>query len=116
MDNSVVVNPFHYADTGTPAGYECSDCGASGAKLWREYQTFLENQDLRCFDCACKQQKKDPATLEGDSVGWFVPAVPTEDGSSYWGYTSVPQPGVEWWHRLLCSHVYFERRWVKLAG
>lgn len=35
-----------------------------------------------------------------DTIGWRVPAVPTEDGSTFWGYTSVPQPGVEWWHRL----------------
>lgn len=35
-----------------------------------------------------------------DSIGWLVPAVPTEEDDTYWGYTSVPQPGVEWWQRL----------------
>lgn len=35
-----------------------------------------------------------------DQVGSMVPAVPTEDGMTYWGYTSVPQSGVDWWHRL----------------
>lgn len=34
------------------------------------------------------------------SIGWMVPAVPTEDGETFWGYTSVPQAGCEWWHRL----------------
>lgn len=35
-----------------------------------------------------------------DSIGWLVPAVPTEDGETYWGYTSVPDQGIEWWKRL----------------
>jgi len=35
-----------------------------------------------------------------DQIGWRVPAVPTEDGKSYWGYTSVPQPGCDWWSNL----------------
>ena len=113
---SAFVSPFHYADTETPAGYECGDCGASGVKLWREYQTFLSGQTLRCLDCACKAEKKKPEDLEGDSVGWMVPAVPTEEGDTFWGYSSVPQAGVEWWHRLPSSYVYSEHRWVKLIG
>lgn len=36
----------------------------------------------------------------GDQIGWRIPAVPTEDGVTYWGYTSVPQKGVDWWNRL----------------
>ena len=32
-------------------------------------------------------------------IGWSVPAVPTKDGS-FWGYTSVPQSGVDWWSSL----------------
>jgi hypothetical protein len=35
-----------------------------------------------------------------DQIGWLIPAVPTEEGDSFWGYTSVPQPGCEWWYRL----------------
>lgn len=35
-----------------------------------------------------------------DSIGWLVPAIPTEDGDTFWGYTSVPQAGCAWWHRL----------------
>jgi hypothetical protein len=38
-----------------------------------------------------------------DQIGWRVPAVPTEDGKSYWGYTSVPQPGCDWWESLPTS-------------
>ncbi len=36
----------------------------------------------------------------GDQIGWRIPAVPTEDGTTYWGYTSVPTEGVIWWERL----------------
>jgi len=35
-----------------------------------------------------------------DQIGWRVPAVPTEGNDSYWGYTSVPQAGCDWWDRL----------------
>ena len=35
-----------------------------------------------------------------DTIGWRVPAVPTEDGSTFWGYTSVPDAGCAWWRRL----------------
>jgi hypothetical protein len=36
----------------------------------------------------------------GDQIGWRIPAVPTADGESYWGYSSVPKEGVDWWNRL----------------
>ena len=35
-----------------------------------------------------------------DQIGWLVPAVPTEEGDTFWGYTSVPEPGCQWWYRL----------------
>jgi len=125
--------------------YECGICGASGVKLWREYNTFLEHQSLYCLACANADQKKnaDPTEdgkslyhgepevwyrtaemkegwwrgvgAEGvpadaietkaerrryDQIGWLVPAVPTPDGESFWGYTSVPQDACQWWHAL----------------
>jgi len=33
-------------------------------------------------------------------IGWRVPAIPTEDGDTFWGYTSVPQAGCDWWAKL----------------
>jgi len=80
-------------------GYTCSGCGAHGVKLWREYNTFLENQTLTCFACT-------PAPRDGmkkvasSAIGWRVAAVPTEDNSSFWGYTSVPDEAVAWWQAL----------------
>ena len=38
--------------------------------------------------------------IRTNQIGWRVPAVPTEDGETYWGYTSVPQPGCDWWSNL----------------
>lgn len=88
--------------------YRCANCGTSGVKLWREYQTFTPQ--LLCAKCASQDQDKDISTLalDGmrlsemgtwtDTIGWYVPAVPSPNG--YWGYTSVPDEGVEWWKRL----------------
>lgn len=101
--------------------YECGGCGASGVKLWREYNTFLNHQTLECCDCAAKSQKKDISRIRADgcvpwsfgkyadgteavewcdSIGWRIPAVPTEDRATFWGYTSVPNEGVAWWKAL----------------
>lgn len=98
--NAGVVAPIQYADGKTPEGYICSDCGASGVRLYREYQTFLENQHLRCRACACKKQHRGPDNHSEYSIGWLVAAVPTEDGLTFWGYTSVPDDGVKWWDNL----------------
>lgn len=80
-------------------GYTCADCGAKGVKLWRDYQTFLDAQTLRCRACAEKHEGK-AKRADGDSIGWSVPAVPTSDGSTFWGYTSVPIAAVDWWKAL----------------
>lgn len=106
-----------YTQSIVPSGYVCSVCGARGCKLWRQYQTFAEHIELLCCDCAGKDQERDVSSMneEGmrltpeyswsrdqrsDQIGWLVPAVPTEVGDTYWGYTSVPEPGVQWWKRL----------------
>lgn len=89
-------------------GYICGDCGAEGIKLWREYNTCADYTRLLCASCACADQgKPDDVDASGyrgrrrsDQIGWFVPAVPTEDLSTYWGYSSVPEAGVTWWRRL----------------
>jgi hypothetical protein len=93
----------------TPDGYICAKCKASGVKLWREYQTMCPN--LLCGPCAMTDQEKDGdleedgrrADCDGvktDQIGWYVPAVPDEQGEGYWGYTSVPAAGVAWWKAL----------------
>lgn len=109
-----VVNPAEpvdYSSNVTPSSYVCGDCGKSGVKLWRDYQTFLEHQTLRCADCAGTKSNVDVSMMEDDGkypsdfgytdqIGWLIPAVPTKENDTFWGYTSVPQDGCEWWDRL----------------
>jgi hypothetical protein len=103
-----------YLDGKVPEAYKCADCGATGCKLWREYNTFADYQTLRCAKCAAVDERKDITSIDAegkticeglngfrsDTIGWLVPAVPTEEGDTYWGYTSVPTPGVKWWKNL----------------
>jgi hypothetical protein len=89
----------------------CDRCGATGCKMWREYQTFADHTEITCGPCALKiNGKVGTIDAEGrvdegdgigkcDQIGWRVPAVPTFDGT-FWGYTSVPAEGVAWWRAL----------------
>ena len=91
--------------------YSCSECGAIGCKLWRQYQTVLWKINLLCVDCAGTNQKENVTEVDSDGfrpgrlnptdqIGWLIPAIPTEEGDTFWGYSSVPEPLVEWWRAL----------------
>lgn len=96
------MNAVDYKSASVPVGYLCSKCGADGCKLWRQYQTFLDRIDLLCLPCAEKDQKEESKLEQGghDAIGWLVPAIPIQDGSTFWGYTSVPLDGCDWWDGL----------------
>lgn len=97
----MTTKPLDYNKTETPNDYRCKDCGAHGVRLYREYQTMLDRQTLRCTACALVDQNQaQPDQASAHSIGWLVAAVPTEENDTFWGYTSVPTPGVEWWNRL----------------
>lgn len=98
-----------------PLRYACTTCGAYGCKLWREYQTCADDTILECCDCAGISQKMDVSAIDsngdvpqgdvldgmrGCSIRWRVPAIPTEDGCTFWGYTSVEAVPLAWWRRL----------------
>jgi hypothetical protein len=82
----------------------------TGAKLWRQYQTFAHHIHLLCVDCAAKNQEMEILAREDgkheedglwvDAIGWLVPAVPNETEETFWGYTSVPEDRVVWWRNL----------------
>ncbi len=76
--------------------YRCTRCGAGGVKLWRLYQTLADETPLYCRACAQHDQE---TVLDGDQIGWLVPAVPAP-GDTFWGYTSVPDEDVRWWKAL----------------
>lgn len=97
------METFTYSPPTIPKSYHCSKCKASGVRLWRQYNTFADCIKLLCVDCAVKDQGKDGEQyIDGQSyqIGWLVAAVPVETGHTYWGYTSVPDAGVEWWDAL----------------
>ena len=109
MGNKKASETVDYASTSTPSDYKCKGCGATGCKLWREWNTFAPT--LLCVDCAIKDQKKNIVVDEDgmhaseyggptDTIGWYAPAVPTKDNHAYWGYTSVPDEGCKWWKNL----------------
>jgi len=101
--------PFKYLSSVVPEGYACSCCAKTGVKLWRDYMS--SNPSLYCASCAVKDPGEDLSTLDAegcilsdlgvtDQLGSLVPAVPCEDDTGYWGYTSVPDIGVAWWKAL----------------
>lgn len=104
--------PVDYSSPTPPPAYHCHTCKRHGCKLWREYQTFADHTGLYCCDCAGEQQKKDVSTIDAqgkrtdrhgyhtDQIGWLVPAVPTAEGDTFWGYLAVPSDGVAWWRAL----------------
>lgn len=83
----------------------CSRCGATGCKLWREYQSFTLG--LLCARCLPGAPEFDddglrPSDHGGertDQAGWYVPALSDGDGG-YWGYTSCPPEDYERWRAL----------------
>lgn len=114
-----------YSTNNIPSDYKCWDCGATNCKLWR-YSGFPPIE-LQCANCCIKAQCKpelsssfykaasqpgfkldEDGTWEyipehsqrSDQIGFRLPAVPDEEGIGYWGYTSVPQDGVNWWRKL----------------
>lgn len=81
-----------------PIPYVCNDCGAGGVRLYRDYNTFIDHQTLRCTACVEVKSGSRVDPERPDSVGWYVAAVPS--GTTFWGYTSVPAEGVSWWRAL----------------
>ena len=99
-----------YLSPYTPVKYKCGKCGAFGVKLWRDMTFFASSVDLRCASCLDQGEVDAQGYFNGkygktdqcdtDELGSMLPAVPTEDEESYWGYSSVPQAGVLWWRNL----------------
>jgi hypothetical protein len=101
------MDGVNYQSNRTPPEYRCAHCGATGCKLWRQYQTFADQMELLCAIHAAEDQSKDVSSLDDngtiisdltgtrhDSIGWLVPAVPTEDGGHLLGvHVRAPWPG-----------------------
>ncbi len=99
-----------YLEGKIPLGYACGKCGADDCKLWRAYNEG--NVTLLCAVCAAKSQRNSIRSIDAEGcridgrgqrtnkIGSFIPAVPTEESNTYWGYFAIPQAGWEWWKKL----------------
>ena len=99
-----------YSKNGVPIDYKCARCGTQGCKLWREYNTL--DTELLCAACAAADAGKEVGDLDAsghrlsdfgdrtDQYGFWIPAIPDEEGLGFWGYTSVPADGCAWWRQL----------------
>lgn len=116
------MNKVDYLSNQVPDYYKCHTCNATNCKLWRDSGAVFMPVKLECVDCSIKSQSNPRVTSyfskiaasvqvaedgtyndthgRTDQIGWRAPAVPTEDNDSYWGYTSTPQAGVNWWVKL----------------
>lgn len=106
------LGPVSYALTSTaPSAYRCAKCGVADCKMWRQYNAFAVHISLRCGACALAEEgEPGPIDVKGyvpgkycdhtDQIGSLVPAVPTPEGDTFWGYASVPSEGVAWWRAL----------------
>ena len=110
--------PFSYVAGEVPETYKCQICGQVHVKLWRKSNTFLNHQTLVCASCLSRMHKQGnflPKLIKtkhgfhwtrndrlqpSDQLGDFMPAVPTEENDTFWGYTSVPKAGCKWWNEL----------------
>ena len=103
-----------YLDDTIPERYKCCRCGAHGCKLWRLFRGYFDSANLLCCECAAENQGVDITMLDDnglmpvksmyvaaktDNIGWYKPAIPTEDGMGFWG-NGAPQIGFLWWRSL----------------
>lgn len=89
---------FYYGGSGFPPHYKCEYCGSHGVRIYREYNVMYT--DLCCTCCAEKRERK-KAGPGFHSLGFRVPAVPTEEDAKMWcGFLGTPDEGRLWWESL----------------
>ncbi len=91
------VGQVDYTSSVAPDLYRCTECGRQGCRLWRKYGSYP--RALRCLDC-CDAKPGDIGPRGQLTAGDMVPAIPTDDGSTFWGFWSAPPEAKEWWNRL----------------
>lgn len=94
--------------------YVCGDCGRRNCKLWREYQTFLDRQHLRCGQCALENQKDSPTVKDSgqiiDDSGYRLSKIYIFNRETQSGYEVNGQFGREpTQEELENGYIHFER-------
>jgi hypothetical protein len=96
--------------------YKRGKCGCVGVKLWRDVCMIATACELICAKCVAVDVGLPDLIVDGDgkhegkygpsdqiyndgSTCW-LPAIPTVEMNTYWGYTSVPPDRVKWWIEL----------------
>ena len=100
------MRDLDYKTRDVPDWYCCDKCGKH-AQLFRPYNIMFVQYEIEtlCRSCASQKEYKPQKTKFAipnppDQIGWYVAAVPTPTGANFWGYSSVPDDGVEWWYSL----------------
>lgn len=97
MEQKIEIKPLEIHEG--KIAYKCGGCGATGVRLWRRWNAFVSHQSLACKTCSVVSEL-DPSTIMmrgSDQIGSRIPAVPTEENDTFWGYSSVPDDAVQWW-------------------
>lgn len=93
--------------------YHCASCAAGGVKLWRLVYAANTTIGLKCARCLASAAGASTTQISPDRLaritdaidpGQVEPAIPADmDGGAayaYWGVSSVPQAGLDWWQSL----------------
>jgi hypothetical protein len=92
------------------AQYKCEECDAAGVKLWRLPHHASGLKCNQCIGVDVDAGGRAPLEPIGDisfhgqqcdQIKGWLPAVPTESHDfGFWGYSTVPIRGVDWWKKL----------------
>ncbi len=95
----------------TTVDYTCGACKARGVKLWRGvHGCKMDGHELLCAACVAPpgtfvdddgkgvNEYDKPGDRMSTQVGCGLPAIPVDD--TYYGHTSVPPEGFQWWSAL----------------
>ena len=102
------IKNLNYSKPLIPVDYRCDDCLKHGVRLWRQLAMKTSDTPLLCSFCAEERERswreENWKSLFnrtfGTSIGNFVPAIPIEGQNSFWGNTSIPEKGFNWWKNL----------------
>ena len=93
-----------------PPQYACSNCGATGCKLWR--LLMPPHVPLACARCAASGQTMEISDMDSrgfwegpqgrtDQIGWFIPALPKRPSfHEFWSPVAAPLQDRLWWAGL----------------
>lgn len=99
-----VLNPnysFNYAGGKVPSTYRCQRCGRTHVRLWREEGITVGIEYVYCANCLhSKFENIEKEINEGQRIGSFIPAIPTEENNFFIGFKHFSKDGLDWWKKL----------------